>query len=810
MKNYFTLLFLLMGLSVFAQKYDIIPRQINAFNELKNTTDGENWTISSLDSLRSRESFPYIKDGNPCSYNNNGHIPLEIWDLTNNNLSGIISDDFAWQPEDPGRWYYPIAYSGILKFSHNNITSLTKFLGFAYYNNYVSELWLDNNQLTNIDIMNPQDDPMNNYNFYLYCSSEKFCIHQNELTSLRMENLGMIPMCSTALIGYRSKLIRIDNNRLNFNDIISLTTTIASWKEYIPQGGTSAGCEYEFKYAPQKNLGGDHTEVKLQEGSSQTLNFELIHNQNVYTWLLNGKPVGATGKSYTINYLDAQQAGVYTCKITNPELNDLTLYSYDMAVWLQKDDNNSPNEITLSSNTANEKMPLFTNVGKFSAIDPDEDQTYFRLDDKKANNSNFRIINGNTLVVADKLFEYEFITEYTIIVEAYDCFGGNFEKTFTIEKGEAGSTVNYPTAIELSSNTLNENSVEKIGNFNLIGVNNNDYILSLPAGESNNDRFEIKNNNELYPKVELNFENKPSYNILLKLISSDNTITLEKDFVVTIKNLNDQPNDIMLFGNEVVLGDKLNSLIGILSTNDEDLSDNIFIYEFDNSSESDNNCFRLSKNTLLTGKNFNDSDLGVKTIIVKTTDKAGLSFSKSFSIEIKSVSTENNPPRSIGLTNTVISSTMEVGDLISIIMMSDPEGEIGTFACENKYVEISNTNLTLKLKPEEGYNFDLTISASDGENEINQTVTIYTAKNCEGTDIVDIENQKISVYPNPTNNSIHIDGIKNGNYCIYNIQGSKLIETKENTINVGNLTNGTYIIKITTETNSFTKTFIKQ
>ena len=719
----------IMILPYYAITQNIVPRQIEAFNELYNSAGGENWHYKTIKDLLKRKESPYIeKYKNLVGYNGTGYFRLEIIDLTNNNLTGEIPDVFAYNPKAKTGWKLLMEQKGVIKFSYNNIKKVSKYLGLAKGGNYYKELWLDNNNISEINFYNKKVN--NNGNSWV--STIKFCIHQNELTSLNMDRLGSVNLSSRAIVGRNTTLCRIDNNRLNFNDILKIKKSVESLKAGAIGG--AIGSEWEYIYAPQKAIGGNATEETKSAGESIALNFSLPESGNEYTWLLNGKPVNIDGKNCVVNNFDELQAGVYTCKVTNKKLTDLTLYSYDMAIWFKKPGNKAPTNISITNTKANNKMPLYTNIAQFTGVDPDKDKLYFRLDDKKANNSSFRIVNGNTLIVADKLFSQAFIKNYTIVVEAYDCFGGKFEKEFTIEKGDVTTQIPYPSAVLLSNTYLNENTIGEIGEFNLEGVNDGDYSLSLTK-ELDNEFFTLKNN-KLKNKINFDFETKALYNIQLKCTSSDKKISFTKDFSIHVNDINDAPDDIFLVGNGVLLGAPLFSNIGILQASDQDISKQKFVYTLlDDNGVSDNKYFRICDNKLLTAKNFTSEDLGSKVINIQVADNSGARYTKAFSISIKEGNSKNESPRGLGLTNTVISSKNKVNDVIAQIFMNDPEGEKGSFSCENKYVSIKGNNLILKTKPKAGTSFELLIKASDGVNKIEQTIIIYASKNINGIEI---------------------------------------------------------------------------
>jgi hypothetical protein len=77
---------------------------------------------------------------------------------------------------------------------------------------------------------------------------------------------------------------------------------------------------------------------------------------------------------------------------------------------------------------------------------------------------------------------------------------------------------------------------------------------------------------------------------------------------------------------------------------------------------------------------------------------------------------------------------------------------------------------------------------------------------CEGTTAVQlIESDKLTIYPNPANNNITIDGL-NGTAEVYDINGKKVMDVMSGTFDISTLSNGTYIVKA----ESFITNFIKE
>lgn len=73
---------------------------------------------------------------------------------------------------------------------------------------------------------------------------------------------------------------------------------------------------------------------------------------------------------------------------------------------------------------------------------------------------------------------------------------------------------------------------------------------------------------------------------------------------------------------------------------------------------------------------------------------------------------------------------------------------------------------------------------------------------CEQTDDVD-ENEgetKVTIFPNPTNGIIHIEGVTASEVQVYNALG-QLVKTAQGTneINVNGLTEGIYLVRVVDE-----------
>jgi hypothetical protein len=94
--------------------------------------------------------------------------------------------------------------------------------------------------------------------------------------------------------------------------------------------------------------------------------------------------------------------------------------------------NEAPTDIRLSDTTIAENGFVNQMVGTLSARDPEKDPVSFRLIDDA--DGAFSITNGfdGSSLLANKSFDFESSSKYTIVVEVTDRFGLAYQKTFTI------------------------------------------------------------------------------------------------------------------------------------------------------------------------------------------------------------------------------------------------------------------------------------------------------------------------------------------------------------------------------------------
>ena len=151
-------------------------------------------------------------------------------------------------------------------------------------------------------------------------------------------------------------------------------------------------------------------------------------------------------------------------------------------------------------------------------------------------------------------------------------------------------------------------------------------------------------NDSLFTNRIFDFETKFSYSITIT--STDNQdSSYSKSFIITIIDVNEIPNNILLSDTSIAENQPINTLIGLLSTTDTDTSDD-HTYSL-----SDTLNFRVSNDSLFTNRIFDFETKFSYSITITSTDNRDSSYSKSFIITIIDV---NEIPDNILLSDTSI------------------------------------------------------------------------------------------------------------------------------------------------------------
>ncbi|WP_290428436.1 cadherin domain-containing protein [Thermocoleostomius sinensis] len=327
-----------------------------------------------------------------------------------------------------------------------------------------------------------------------------------------------------------------------------------------------------------------------------------------------------------------------------------------------------PTDLRLSNTQVSEDVADNVAVGSLSTIDLDlGDRHTYTLVGNLPDNSAFRI-NGNQLILINSP-NFEAKSSYRIKLRTTDGDGLFFEKEFTITVLDGNDA---PTNLTLSNTQLNENVGvnAEVDSFSTIDPDADDrhsYSLIDSATFADNSAF-IISGNKLILRANPDFETKPSYRIKVRTTDRGG-LSFDKEFTITINNVNDAPSDLRLSNAQLNENVGDNSEVGTFSTIDQDAGDS-HTYSLVSGFQ-DNSAFIISGNKLILRANPDFETKPSYRIKVRTTDRGGLSFDKEFTITINNV---NEAP--IVTTASDVLTYTEDSDAILVdaaILVRDPD-----------------------------------------------------------------------------------------------------------------------------------------
>ena len=238
-----------------------------------------------------------------------------------------------------------------------------------------------------------------------------------------------------------------------------------------------------------------------------------------------------------------------------------------------------------------------------------------------------------------------------------------------------------PTDIALSAASIAENvsAGSTVGSFSTTDPdagNTFTYTLVSGTGSTDNTAFTITGN-ALSINASPNFEAKSSYG--LRVRSTDQGgLFFEKQFTVTITNVNEMPTDIALSAASIAENVSAGSTVGTFSTTDQDAG-NTFTYSLAiGTGSTDNASFTITGNTLSINASPNFEAKSSYGLRVRSTDQGGMSFEKQFTVNITD---ENEAPTDIALSPASIAENNAPNATVGMLSTTDVDaGATFTYA----------------------------------------------------------------------------------------------------------------------------------
>ena len=416
----------------------------------------------------------------------------------------------------------------------------------------------------------------------------------------------------------------------------------------------------------------ENIEGRVVIGTVRTVD-EDINDEHMYT--VNDAAFSFDGnKLITDTPFDYEAKNSYPIFITsntidgiNEEIKTFTIYVTDV--------NDAPSAIQLTHTSVAENDSIGTLVGTLSTMDDDllggnprGDTHLYRLVNDNDSESKFFRISGDRLEI-DTTFNYEIQSSYDLVLVTTDRDGASLQQSFTITIEDVNDV---PTSLSLSNDVVKE----KEEAYTVIGIlsteDEDDLNMdSVYTYSVNNDTFRI-DNDTLKTNRELDFETQSEYLVAITTVDGRGGTRIE-DFPLKVSNVNEPPTAIQLTDTSVAENNPADTLIGILSTTDEDLLNNNKsndTHSYTLVEDTDKNIFRIQADTLKTKVRFNYEQRESYPISILVTDKEGSTHIERFTIAIQD---RNDAPMDISLSKNTVTENEAIGTVIGILSTDDED-----------------------------------------------------------------------------------------------------------------------------------------
>ena len=426
----------------------------------------------------------------------------------------------------------------------------------------------------------------------------------------------------------------------------------------VDENVTGASLTFGTLSSTDPNVGDSFTySLVAGVGADDNASFTIVGNK----LQINASPNFETKNSYKVRIRTTDQGGLNVEKAIVVTVNDI---------------NEQPTDITLAPNSILESVTPGTLVGNLSTVDPDTAATEtfayaLVAGTGSTDNSAFTLSTDGKLTIAVQP-DYETKTDYSIRVEVTDKGGLKLQKVISVsvtDVAEPGS----PTDITLTATSINENlpANSAIGTLNSVDADSltGPFTYSIDPTYGDAADFSINASNQLVLTPSANFEAKASYLVRVKTTDPTN-LSFSKIFTITVNDVNEPPTALALSATSIAENSPANSVVGSFTTTDPDAGDAFTYSLVDPAGTTDNAAFTIGGNQLRLIGIPNFEAKPSYSLLVRTTDKAGLFFDQTFTITVQDV---GETPTAINLSATSIDENQPVNSVVGTLSTVDPD-----------------------------------------------------------------------------------------------------------------------------------------
>jgi len=384
-----------------------------------------------------------------------------------------------------------------------------------------------------------------------------------------------------------------------------------------------------------------------------------------------------------------------------------TSLSQTVTIIVDAINDENPVITTSQSFSIDENSANSTVVGQVLATDPDYGTVFQGWSITSGNTGNAFAMNSSTgeiTVNTSSVLDYEGIPSFSLSIEVSDgLHNANGDVTITLNNVNETPTDILLSASYIDENVIANSAVGTLGTMDPDAANTFTYTLVAGVGSTDNASFNISGNSLMIISSP-DFETKNSYSVRVRT-EDQGTLSYEKEFIITINDLNESPTDMALSASSIDENVVANSAVGNLSSMDADVA-NTFTYTLvAGVGSTDNASFNVSGNSL---QITNSPDFETKSsysVRVRTEDQGGLSFEKVFTITINDL---NESPTDIALSTSSIDENVVANSAVGNLSSTDADAAstftytlaTGTGDTDNASFNISGNSLEIIGSPD--------------------------------------------------------------------------------------------------------------
>jgi hypothetical protein len=285
---------------------------------------------------------------------------------------------------------------------------------------------------------------------------------------------------------------------------------------------------------------------------------------------------------------------------------------------------------------------------------------------------------------------------------------------------------NVPTDISLSTSSINENNsaYALVGVLTTTDFDGGPHTYSVVGG-TDQASFNIPaSTNVLQLVPSADFETKSSYAVRIRTTDASG-LYFEKDFTITINNVNEAPTNITLSATSISENNAANAEVGTLTTTDSE--GGTHTYSIVGGADQASFNIPTSTNSLQLIPVTDYETKNSYAVVIRTTDSTGQTFDKSFII---SINDQNEAPTGLALSSTSINENNAANAVIGMLTATDPDAN-STFTFSipagSSHFNINGNQLraTNVFNYEAGNSYPVTIRVTDGGSlTVEQTFNI--------------------------------------------------------------------------------------